>query len=205
MKTQSVTLRLPTDILEAIEQKAAKGKRSEFIIQTLRESLGIETQAVSIDPKVSEQLADLLYQFEVFKTQMSSIVSRIERLEEGPKPPTKTEIGSTPQIPEIEAEKGDTDSKTDSKTGTLENKVLIDVPNEAPKGSESMGENELLEALGKDQPDRQWNKEKLRNYRRKGAEKRRHNAGSYGFIYKGKEGKIHEWWVWKESLPHDEF
>jgi hypothetical protein len=201
MKTQSVTLRLPTDILEAIEQKSGKGKRTEFIVQALRESLGIEDRLANVDPKVSKQVADLLYQFEIFTTQVNGIVARIEKLEEGPKPPAKTKIESTPQIPETEAEKGNTDSKTK----TLENNVLLDVPNEAPKGSENTGEDELLETLQKDDPARQWNPEKLRNHRRKGAEKRRHNAGGYGFIYKGKEGKTHKWWVWKENLPHDEF
>lgn len=209
MKTRSVTLRLPADVLEAIEQKSGKGKRSEFIIQTLRESLGIESQLVNADPKALEQVADLLHQFEAFKDQISHIVNRIEKLEEESVSPAPAEIDAIAHKPTKKAGKGNTESKTESQTTcnteTLESNMLIDVPDETPKGSESIEENEFLESLQKDDPVRQWNKEKLRNYRRRGQEKRRHSAGSYGFIYKGKEGQCHEWWVWRENLPHTDF
>jgi hypothetical protein len=77
MKTQSFTLRIPIDLLEIIKARMGEGTRSEFIIQTLREALGVEPQQISANLKVAEQVDKLLYEFEIFKTQIDQIANRI--------------------------------------------------------------------------------------------------------------------------------
>jgi hypothetical protein len=188
MKTQSFTLRIPIDLLEAIRSKMGEGTRSEFIIQTLREALGVEPQQISANLKVAEQVDKLLYEFEIFKTQIDQIANRIGDLEKTSK--------SIVVEPKAECR---TDSKTDRKT-VEEIRLPLEIPDEIPEGAKIVGGKEILKLLRKAQPSSGWNVGKLKSRRKGSAATRWHDIEGYRFIYKGEAGgegfqKKHEWWV----------
>jgi hypothetical protein len=183
MKTKSFTLRIPVDLLKAIESKMGEANRSGFIIQTLRDALE-EPQQIGADPRLFDQISEVLYQFETLKSEFERLSKRFEKLEESQKP-LVSEPAAEYKTP------GGTDSKTEQDTAPAQAEIAK---------TEEMAEIDLLELLNKEQPTKPWGNEKLRNYRRGNALKRRHTAGTYGFTYKEKDGKIHKWSVWKENL-----
>jgi hypothetical protein len=192
MKTQSFTLRIPIDLLEAIRSKMGEGTRSEFIIQTLREALGVESQQVGIDPRMADQIGKLLHEFEVFQTRIDGIVGRIEILEKAPKP-----IAAEPKAePKAEYK---TDSKTDSKTED-ESKLPLNVPDEIPADAKIVSGGDMLRILQKEDLTGKWDGYKLRERRRNKAATKWHTIGNCKFIYKGPgpgtgKKRTHEWWA----------
>jgi hypothetical protein len=186
MKTQSFTLRIPIDLLEVIKDRMGESTRSEFIIQALREALGVEPQQAGTDPRVADQLGRLLHEFEVFKTHVNGIESRVEKLEGSSKPVMAKPKAECKAI-----------EKTESKTEMVENHSTLSAETAE---TEEVAEADLLDLLNKEKPAKPWEKERLRNYRRGSALKRRHAEGAQGFMYKGKDGKTHRWSVWRENL-----
>lgn len=187
MKTKSVTLRLPIDLLEAIENKSGKNNRSGFIIQALRESLGVEESQLNIYPQVTTQITELIYQFEILKTQFEGIADRVERLEE-------------PQKISDTVNEGETASKTASKTEDIEYKLDLDVPDEIPAEAKPVSGTEMIKILKKEDLAGKWDSQKLKVKRQGRASKKWHTAGKCKFIYKGPgpgtgNHSTHEWWA----------
>jgi hypothetical protein len=188
MKTQSFTLRIPSDLMEEIKAKTGDRGKSEFIIQTLRDALGVELRKFVIDPQVTDQITTLTNQFEEFKLHIDEILKRIEKIEETPKQVT-TQI--TPEL-----------KKTRE---TIEEiKLPLEIPNEIPDEAKCVDGKTLLNLFRKIEPSNGWNVAKLRVKRQGRAATRWHQIGEYKFIYKGKRGgegtqTEHEWWVTSPS------
>lgn len=207
MKTQSFTFRIPLDLLDAIKSKMGESSRSEFIIQTLRETLGVENQQVSVNPQIS----DLLYQFEILKSQFAAISDRVSKLEEPLQVSTPEETESKTESKTIWRESqglyalppARVEDKTDSKTNSKaleENKLPLDIPNEIPVNAKIVNGGEILRILQKEDSAGNWGVHKLRVKRQGKAATKWHAAGNCRFIYKGPgEGsgsnQTHEWWV----------
>jgi hypothetical protein len=206
MKTQSFTFRIPIDLLEAIKSNMGDCTRSEFIIQTLREALGVESQQISASPQIS----DLLYQFEILKSQFATISDRVSKLEEPPSISTSEETESKTEgktaresdrlytVPSAEIE-SKTESKANSKT-EKEGKLPLDIPDEIPLNAKIVNGGEMIRILQKEDPVGDWGVYKLRVKRQGKAATKWHTVGNCRFIYKGPgEGsgnnQTHEWWV----------
>lgn len=188
MKTQSFTLRIPTDLMEEIKTKTGDRGKSEFIIQTLRNALGVELREFVIDPQVTDQITTLTSQLEEFKIHIDEILKRIEKIEETPKQV------ANPITPELK--------KTHE---TIEEiKLPLEIPNEIPDEAKCVDGKTLLNLFRKIEPSNGWNVAKLRVKRQGQAATRWHQIGEYKFIYKGKRGgegtqTEHEWWVTSPS------
>jgi hypothetical protein len=212
MKTQSFTFRIPIDLLDAIKSNMGDCTRSEFIIQTLREALGVESQQISASPQIS----DLLYQFEILRSQFATISNRVSKLEEPQQISTPEETKSKTESKTIIKEATEsytlpttaiedkTESKTESKTKEEKSKEApstldLNIP-EVPEGAVEMNSEKLLAVLRMENPQGKWKGDKLRNKRGSKGALRWHQEGKYRFIYKGKgitDGGItvHNWWV----------
>lgn len=191
MKTQSFTLRIPADLMEEIKAKTGDRGKSEFIIQTLRNALGVELRAFVIDPQVTDQITTLTNQLEEFKIHINEILKRIEKIEETPKQ-TASQITS--------------DSRDLKKTReTIEEiRLPLEIPNEIPDEAKCVDGKTLLNLFRKIEPSNDWNVAKLRVKRQGRAATRWHQIGEYKFLYKGKRGgegtqTEHEWWVTSPS------
>lgn len=211
MKTQSFTFRIPIDLLDAIKGKMGESTRSEFIIQTLREALGVESQQIGTSSQVTEQISDLLCQLKTLQSQLTTISNRVSKLEEPQQvnTPEETESKTESKTAVKEATESytlsmaETEEKTISKTNSEtveENKLPLDIPNEIPVSAKIVDGGEMLRILQKEESAGDWGVQKLRVKRRGGPATKWHTVGNCRFIYKGPgEGsgsnQTHEWWV----------
>lgn len=102
METKSVTIRIPVDLLKALEEKTEKGKRSELIIHLLREGLGLPTrvpqdgmQHIGVLEKVAE-LENLI------NKQYDDVTQRLTKLET-----QETQAKNTPSLTDVLHLKGE--------------------------------------------------------------------------------------------------
>jgi ribosome-associated translation inhibitor RaiA len=219
--TQSFTLRMPEDLLREIERQAGKGKRSEFIIDTLRAAVGKDAPVGSDRTIVEVQL-----QLEIFKTEteannknLSSSIDRIlERLDalESSQSKTNRKTKSTARIDITESK---TESSANLNLAENQNPYILETTGQKEGELKLPGmddqsientyatitETELIEILKAAEPGGKWRIQKMIERRRPGKDgkqgsiDRLHSVGVHRFKYKTKEileegGKpVHTW------------
>lgn len=207
MDTKSFTFRLPTDLLGEIEKKAGKGKRSEFIIQVLREGLGLSDHQPKTDLTI--RLSELDAELERMRMMQDTIFQRLTYLEE-------LKLVSVPHENVLQRKTNDKtgvaeqriieyaiQSTTERKTEYADAENLSILPEEKDdliEAAEKINSAKLLAILRREEPQEGWHAHRLQNYRTgKKKQKVWHEIKQCKFKY-AEEIKLtgrpeHFWWV----------
>lgn len=123
--TESFTFRMPLDIKQEIEKRTGKRKRSELVIQLLREALGLAEvqQNSTVQISLESRIVELAHIIEIMKTEQDKVLHRLSILEaanssedSAATPSIQTAIQSHTESKTEEDKQEETNSERQSKT-----------------------------------------------------------------------------------------
>jgi hypothetical protein len=88
----SFTFRIPADIDLVFKSRVGERDRSKFLVQALRQALGIaeESQLTEPNTDLMARITELSHRLEVFKTEQDKILQRLAKIEEVDPVPSQT-------------------------------------------------------------------------------------------------------------------